>query len=128
MPGGQNADGIAGLIDYVNEKHRLHDFERNLCRKVLGYALGRSVMLSDQPLLQEMENQLRAERLLLVLFETVVLSPQFRRQRGRDYMLHVSLGGSRTTFTGSLVIQESTCAVRIFVGITKGLTRQGAVP
>jgi hypothetical protein len=78
-------EGISGLIDYV-EKHRREEFERNLCRKFLGYALGRSVVLSDEPLLQEMQKNLRAERRFSVLFETVVLSPQFRRQRGRDYV------------------------------------------
>ena len=60
LPGGDTADGVAGLIAYV-EARRLHDFQRNLCRKFLGYALGRSVILSDQPLLQEMEQRLRAE-------------------------------------------------------------------
>jgi hypothetical protein len=84
LPGGKIADGVSGLIDYV-EKNRMPEFERNLCRKVLGYALGRSVLLSDQPLLEEMENKLHAERRFSVLFETVVSSPQFRRQRGRDY-------------------------------------------
>src|SRR5208283_5917631 len=84
LPGGKTAEGISGLIDYI-EKHRRQDFERNLCRKFLGYALGRSVLLSDQPLLQEMEKRLQAERRFSVLFETVVLSPQFRNQRGRDY-------------------------------------------
>jgi hypothetical protein len=29
---------------------------------------------------------MRAERRFSVLFETVVLRPQFRRQRGRDYV------------------------------------------
>jgi hypothetical protein len=48
------------LIDYI-EKHRRQDFERNLCRKFLGYALGRSV-LSDEPLLQVMQKKLSAER------------------------------------------------------------------
>jgi hypothetical protein len=85
LPGGKTAEGIAGLIDYI-EKHRREEFERNLCRKFLGYALGRSVVLSDEPLLQEMQKNLRAERRFSVLFETVVLSPQFRRQRGRDYV------------------------------------------
>jgi hypothetical protein len=84
MPGGKDAEGISGLIGYI-EKHRKDEFERNLCRKFLGYALGRSVALSDEPLLQEMRKNLGAERRLSVLFETVVLSPQFRQQRGRDY-------------------------------------------
>ena len=85
VPGGKTAEGISGLIDYV-EKNRREEFERNLCRKFLGYALGRSVVLSDEPLLQEMQKKLRAERRFSALFETVVLSPQFRRQRGRDYV------------------------------------------
>jgi hypothetical protein len=42
LPGGKSAEGNFGLIDYV-EKHRREEFERNLCRKFLGYALGRSV-------------------------------------------------------------------------------------
>ncbi len=84
LPGGKTADGMSGLIDYV-EKHRLQEFERNLCRKFLGYALGRSVILSDEPLLQEMEKKLHDERRFSVLFEAVVLSPQFRKQRGREY-------------------------------------------
>ncbi len=82
---GKGLEGISGLIDYI-EKHRKEEFERNLCRKFLGYALGRSVVLSDEPLLQEMQKNLHAERRFSVLFETVVLSPQFRRQRGRDYL------------------------------------------
>jgi Protein of unknown function (DUF1592)/Protein of unknown function (DUF1588)/Protein of unknown function (DUF1587)/Protein of unknown function (DUF1585)/Protein of unknown function (DUF1595)/Cytochrome C oxidase, cbb3-type, subunit III len=84
LPGGKNADGVSGLIEYV-EKNRMQEFERNLCRKVLGYALGRSVLLSDQPLVEEMEQKLHAERRFSVLFEAVVTSPQFRRQRGRDF-------------------------------------------
>ena len=84
LPNGKNADGVSGLIEYV-EKNRMQEFERNLCRKVLGYALGRSVLLSDQPLVEEMENKLHAEGRFAVLFEAVVTSPQFRRQRGRDF-------------------------------------------
>lgn len=84
LPGGKSAEGISGLIDHV-EKHRRQEFERNLCRKLLGYALGRSVLLSDQPLLQEMEKNLQSERRFSMLFETIVLSSQFRRQRSRDY-------------------------------------------
>ena len=84
LPGGKSVDGLGGLIDYV-ESQRLDDFERNLCRKSLGYALGRSVVLSDEPLLQEMQKALHEKRRFSVLFETIVLSPQFRNQRGRDY-------------------------------------------
>ena len=84
LPNGESGRGIPGLIDYV-ETHRRRDFIQTLCRKFLGYALGRSVILSDQPLLQEMESALEQnEYRFSVLFETVVKSPQFRKQRGQD--------------------------------------------
>lgn len=82
--GSGEVQGIAGLIDYI-EKNRRQDFDRQLCRKFLGYALGRSVLLSDRSLLLEMEKSLRADGRFSALFETVILSPQFRQQRGRDF-------------------------------------------
>ena len=82
LPGGETAAGIPALIEYI-ERERRDDFVRTLCRKFLGYALGRSVMLSDQPLLDEMATQLKNhDYRFATLFETVVLSPQFRQQRG----------------------------------------------
>ncbi|MGN6544299.1 MAG: DUF1592 domain-containing protein, partial [Aureliella sp.] len=81
LPGGKIAEGVPGLIDYIVE-HRRQDFVRTLCRKFLGYALGRSVILSDQPLLDEMQSALeKNEYRFSVLFETVVRSPQFRNHR-----------------------------------------------
>ncbi len=85
LPGGKNARGIPGLIEYIRS-HRRDDFANHLCRRFLGYALGRSVILSDQPLLDEMRRQLDAnDQRFSALFETVVLSPQFRTQRGSDF-------------------------------------------
>ena len=85
FPNGKTARGIGGLIEYV-QKHKRRDFVRTLCRKFLGYALGRSVILSDQSLLKEMETALeKREYRFSALFETVVRSRQFRMQRGRDY-------------------------------------------
>lgn len=86
LPDGNEATGIPGLIEYVGQ-HRRDDFLRTLCRKFLGYALGRSVILSDQPLLDEMKTALeRNEFRFSVLFETVVRSPQFRNQRSREFV------------------------------------------
>lgn len=86
LPNGQTAKGVPGLIDYI-EQHRRQDFVRTLCRKFLGYALGRSVVLSDQPLLNDMEAALeKNEYRFSVLFEMVVRSPQFRQQRGREFV------------------------------------------
>jgi len=87
LPNGESVKGIPGLIDYI-EEHRRQDFVRTMCRKFLGYALGRSVQLSDQPLLTEMELALAKNGYRFsVLFEVVVRSPQFRKQRGRDFVV-----------------------------------------
>jgi hypothetical protein len=54
-------------------------------RKLLGYALGRSVMLSDEPLLEEMRAQLQANDYRVSgAIEVIVRSRQFREIRGRD--------------------------------------------
>lgn len=85
FPGGETGKGIPGLIQYI-EKNRKSDFVRTLCRKFLGYALGRSVRLSDSILLEQMGEVLHKNGYRFsVLFETVVTSPQFRNQRGRDF-------------------------------------------
>lgn len=84
LPTGKVAEGIGGLIDYV-EQERKRDFVRTFCRKFLGYALGRSVLLSDQPLLDEMEAALEANEYRFgVVFETVVRSRQFRHRRSEN--------------------------------------------
>ena len=48
FPGGGEGDGFEGVRNYIRE-HRQNDFVDNLCRKLLAYALGRSLMLSDEP-------------------------------------------------------------------------------
>ena len=86
FPDGKTAQGIPGLIEHI-EQHRRHDFVRTMCRKFLGYALGRSVVLSDEPLLSDMEKAIeKGDDRFSVLFEMVVRSTQFRQQRGRDYV------------------------------------------
>lgn len=86
LPNGETAEGIPGLIDYIDQ-HRRKDFVQTMCRKFLGYALGRSVILSDQLLLDEMEAALeKNDYRFSVLFEVVVQSPQFRTQRGREFV------------------------------------------
>jgi hypothetical protein len=84
IQGSAEIQGVSGLIDYI-EKNRRQDFDRQFCRKFLGYALGRSVLLSDRSLLLDMERSLQTDGRFSALFETVVLSPQFRQQRGRDF-------------------------------------------
>lgn len=60
-------------------------FSGSFCRKLLGYALGRSVQLSDKPLIEAMLSRLRADDHVGPAAELIVLSPQFREARGRDF-------------------------------------------
>lgn len=79
---GKTIDGIDGLRDYLLiDRH--DDFIRQFCRKLLGYALGRAVKLSDKPLLADMQKQLEANQYRFsVAVEAIVTSPQFRYIRG----------------------------------------------
>jgi hypothetical protein len=82
FPDGKERDGLEGLRAYLREK-RESDFVDNLCRKMLSYALGRSLMLSDKQMLEEMRRRLKAEGYALgSLVETIVTSRQFLNRRG----------------------------------------------
>ncbi len=81
---GAQFEGLDGLRSYLLTVRR-EAFMRQFCRKLLGYALGRSVQLSDEPLLAEMQNVLKANDYKIVsAVETIVLSRQFREIRGID--------------------------------------------
>jgi hypothetical protein len=84
MMDGTELNDIAGLRDYLLTKRR-DAFLRQFCRKLLGYALGRGVQLSDEPLLAEMQLQLRhKEYRVSAAFEAIVRSRQFLDIRGQD--------------------------------------------
>jgi hypothetical protein len=84
LKGGTEFEGIDGLRSYLLTQ-RQRDFQRHFCQKLLGYALGRSVTLSDQPLLEDMLNGLKKnDERLSVLVQTIVQSKQFRYHRGRE--------------------------------------------
>lgn len=87
FPGGQQGDGLESLVDYIR-KNREQDFLNNLCRKFLVFALGRGLELSDEELLDKMRTQLGAGgHRFSALIESVVLSPQFRKQRNPQYLM-----------------------------------------
>ena len=84
LPSGGQAQGVSEFSDYL-AKHRRSDFTKTLNRKLLGFALGRSLQLSDLVLLEKMEaTLLESDDRCMPLFEAVVTSPVFRNQRGRD--------------------------------------------
>jgi hypothetical protein len=85
LPNGKEVRGVPGYSDYL-VKGRRDAFIKTLCRKFLGYALGRSLVLSDQPLLEKMQQRLKQNEFRFsALFETVVFSPQFLNQRCRNF-------------------------------------------
>jgi hypothetical protein len=84
FPDGKERTGLAGLRAYVREK-RQDDFVDNLCKKLLTYALGRSLMLSDRPALDAMRAKLATDGYTLSsMVESIVTSRQFLTQRGRQ--------------------------------------------
>ncbi|QDT73708.1 DUF1592 domain-containing protein [Lacipirellula limnantheis] len=77
-------DGVDGLRNYLVETRR-SAFVRQFCKKLLGFALGRGVLLTDEPLLADMEAALAAnDYRVSAAIEVIVLSRQFREIRGVD--------------------------------------------
>jgi hypothetical protein len=81
---GAEFDGLDGLRKYLLTVRR-EAFLRQFFRKLLGYSLGRAVQLSDEPLLAEMQERLKADHYrIAAAVEAIVRSKQFREIRGRD--------------------------------------------
>ena len=81
---GTRFEGLDGLRGYLLSVRR-EAFLRQFCKKLLGYSLGRSVQLSDEPLLTQMQADLKANGYkVAILVEAIVLSKQFREIRSRD--------------------------------------------
>jgi len=79
---GTKIDGLDGLRTYLLTTRR-DAVLRQFCRKLLGYALGRSVQLSDEPLLAEMKVNLEEKDYHFgTAVDTIVRSRQFREIRG----------------------------------------------
>jgi len=84
FPGGSEGSGFDGLRNYIRT-HRETDFIDNLCRKMLVYALGRSLLLSDEPAIEATRRKLIANGYRLSsLVESIVTSPQFLMKRGQE--------------------------------------------
>ncbi len=81
---GKKIEGLDGLREYLAGPRR-NDVLRQFCRKLLGFALGREVQLSDELLLDEMQRKLAAaDYRFSVAVETIVASRQFREIRGEQ--------------------------------------------
>jgi len=84
FPDGSSRNGIEDLRRYLKEQ-READFIDNVSRKLLSYALGRSLQLSDEGLLQTMREQSQADGYRFGNLVNVIVSrPSFLNKRGRE--------------------------------------------
>ena len=85
FPGGGQGAGFEGVQAYIRE-HREQDYIDNLSRKLLAYALGRSLQLSDDLVVEQMRKAVTANGYRFSpLVETIVTSPQFLNRRISDF-------------------------------------------
>jgi hypothetical protein len=84
FPGGSQGAGLEGVENYIRE-HRQADFIDNLSRKLLSYALSRSLQLSDESVIERMKSALQAKKYRVdSLVDIIVTSPQFLNKRIPD--------------------------------------------
>jgi hypothetical protein len=84
FPGGGEGAGLTGLRAYL-ESNRRDEFVGNLCRKLLAYALGRSLLPSDDQTIETMRTRLSADgERFGSMVESIITSPQFRNKRVED--------------------------------------------
>lgn len=82
---GTEFEGIDGLRTYLLTRKK-DVVVRLFCRRLLGYALGRAVTLSDTALIDEMVAELNEnDGKLSAAVQAIVRSPQFRMVRGSGY-------------------------------------------
>jgi len=95
FPNGTQGESLEGLRAYIKAS-REKDYLENLSRKLLVYALGRSLILSDQPLIDRMNDRLlRSGYKFSALVDTIVVSPQFENKRNPRTPAAVSLKAER---------------------------------
>ena len=84
FPGGAEGAGFEGVQAYIRE-HRQNQYLDNLSRKLLAYALSRSLQLSDETIIERMQTKLATGGYRFgSLVETIVTSPQFLDKRTPD--------------------------------------------
>jgi len=83
-PGGFEGNGVTGLQTFIRE-HRQTNFVENLSRKLLAYALNRSLQLSDESLVDKMKTALASDGYRFrAMVEQIVTSPQFLNKRAPE--------------------------------------------
>jgi hypothetical protein len=81
MPDQTEIAGVDGLLDYL--KAQEPQVLKTMTYKLLGYALGRTVMLSDQPLVERL-TKAGGQATFSKLVSEIAISRQFRYRQERD--------------------------------------------
>ena len=77
----QEIAGVSGLMQYLDKQEPL--VLKNMSHKLIGYALGRTVIAADLPLVNQMA-QMGGDARYSDFVVAVATSPQFRNRRGQD--------------------------------------------
>jgi hypothetical protein len=87
FPKGIDGEGLQGIRQYIRG-HREDDFVRGFVSKLLAYALGRSLALSDELLIRDIANKLAAGGYRFeTVIDSIVTSRQFLNKRGREQLM-----------------------------------------
>lgn len=86
----QQIAGVDGLASYLEQNQKL--VLRNFARKLMGYALGRTMAIGDQPLIDQLALS-GADTSISRLVTQIVTSRQFRQRRGDVETLQSSIPG-----------------------------------
>ena len=87
FPRGVEGEGLPGIRQYIRS-HRQKDFVDGFSGKLLAYALGRSLALSDHLLIQEIGRKLASgDGRFETVMESIVTSRQFLNKRGREPLM-----------------------------------------
>lgn len=84
FPDGSAGEGLEGLRHYLASSRR-GEFENSFTRQLMAYALGRSLILSDGPVIRGILEDINGDGFKTrALIEQIILSPQFLNKRDAD--------------------------------------------
>ena len=88
FPDGSSGAGIKGIKTYIRS-NRESEFYSNFCRKLLAFALNRTLLMSDDPLIERMLANLKdSDYRFSVAIESIVTSRQFLNRRVVQNLAH----------------------------------------
>ena len=89
---GTTISGLDGLHHYLRQHQA--DFHRTISSRLLGYALGRTELASDRPLIKLMQSDLLQAGTFSALVVRLVTSQQFRYRRGSGTAAGIQSSGT----------------------------------